>query len=163
MLPFWPFFCQKEKEKKVASHCGDHWSSFLVQVGVMPNYNSITKFGDIAVLLLNNTSTATPVAMAGPSTAFNQTPTLTVVGWGQTQDGEFPVSLQRVALPTMTNESCSVAHSPMGEIPEDHFCVGEFIYLCCACNLAADHHFFCFLIFSSFFLELVRSFNHFVS
>lgn len=93
-------------------------------MGVMPNYNVTSKFGDIALLLLDNPSAATPVDLADNTTSLNGTSSLVALGWGQLQNGSFPDTLQSVQLPTMTPQQCAVAHAPLGVMPPDHFCVG---------------------------------------
>ena len=110
---------------KLGSTLNKGGDEYKVQMAVMPKYNSTSKRGDIALLLLDRASNSTPVALADATTALGAADHLTAIGWGQTEKGVFPDVLHRVALPTMSAENCTAAHAPMGDLPDDHFCAGE--------------------------------------
>ncbi|XP_038203224.1 serine protease 48 [Arvicola amphibius] len=93
---------------------------------------------DIALLRLSSkvTFTALILPICLPSVSEQQLPlpaSCWVTGWGQTQEGLYPSTLQEVEVPLISNEECKQLHNPISifipelesAIKEDEFCAGD--------------------------------------
>lgn len=99
----------------------------VAQIIVHPNYNSRTNANDVALLRLNGTTSAPPVALvdAVSEAAVSSAGTMAAVsGWGTlSSGGSSPDRLQYVEVPIVTNAECQAAYR--GEsIDDGMLCAG---------------------------------------
>lgn len=95
---------------------------------VHPEYNGDSYDQDLALLHLSTAVAIEPLAPIGYSAMASLAAgsSLTVMGWGATRDTipyNYPTVLQQVAIPLLSDTSCSAAYS--GDITGNMLCAGE--------------------------------------
>lgn len=93
-----------------------------------PEYNGESYDQDLALLHLSSAVAIDPLASIGYSAMASLAAgsSLTVMGWGATRETipyNYPEVLQQVAIPLLSDASCSAAYS--GDITENMLCAGE--------------------------------------
>lgn len=93
-----------------------------------PEYNGESYDQDLALLHLSSAVAIDPLAPIGYSAMASLAAgsSLTVMGWGATRDTipyGYPTVLQQVAIPLLSDATCSAAYS--GDITENMLCAGE--------------------------------------
>ena len=93
-----------------------------------PEYNGESYDQDLALLHLSSAVAIDPLAPIGYSAMASLAAgrSLTVMGWGATRETipyNYPEVLQQVAIPLLSDASCSAAYS--GDITENMLCAGE--------------------------------------
>jgi len=90
-----------------------------------PDYNGYTLENDIALIELQEESSAKPISVYRGNNSFEGTYS-TVMGWGNLKEyGYAPDDLMKVSIQIVSNQACSQAYWPEDEILETMICAGS--------------------------------------
>ena len=93
-----------------------------------PDYNAFTNDGDIAVLLLDEAASETPIGFISESNESLAVPgtTATVLGWGATREGgRVTTELRNVDVPIVSNATANLPASYNGQITATMLAAGQ--------------------------------------
>ena len=93
---------------------------------VIPNYDTYSNFGDLALLELSSAALAMPVTLPTSMTSLSTVPKVTVMGWGINENEKSPYTLRYADMSTMSASECVAAHKELisDTIADDRICFG---------------------------------------
>lgn len=103
---------------------------------VIPNYDTDSNYGDLAILLLGSAASVTPIALPSKSTSLEGLDTATALGWGRNEENIPSDMLQYVPMSFIPQPECKQQHRDLidEKFPEDHVCFGLDPGLECTCS-----------------------------
>lgn len=112
--------------QKLSSNTGERFS--IAEIVVHPNFNPFTLDSDIAVLVLDHASSATPIPYVrnADQSLFAPGQPATVIGWGQLDSNDFslPDELQQVTVPFVSNEVANDPAAYDGQVTDNMLAAG---------------------------------------